>query len=95
MDLSNIYTKHWQIGLGTVSPVLDIEDIKQCIHTILMTRPGSDPLRPHFGCGIFDDIDKPVNSIVPSIKKKIVDALSKYEPRIEIIKIIVDKHGDE
>lgn len=86
MELKDIHTKHWQLGF-TADVVTDIDDIKQCIDTILQTRKGSDPLRPHFGCSLMDYIDMPVNRAIPKMKKEILEALREFEPRITITKI--------
>jgi len=57
---------------------------------ILTTRKGTDPLRPHFGCGVFDYIDKPVNTSIPAMKKEILEALRKFEPRIQVVSITAE-----
>lgn len=69
------------------SIVTGMNDVRQCIDTILKTRKGEDPLRPHFGCGLFDWIDKPVNTAAPNMKKEIIEALGRYEPRVRVVSI--------
>lgn len=72
-------------GVGAVA--IGVEDIRQCIDFILRTIPGSDPLRPLFGCNIFDKLDKPVHVAIPHGKKDIFEALSLWEPRISVERI--------
>lgn len=68
--------------------VQGLEDIQQCIYIILVTKKGTDPTRPEFGCGVYDYIDKPVNIAVPNMKKEIANAIATYEPRVKIIRIL-------
>lgn len=96
MNLDQINNKNWQLGLGYPGQVvLGGADIKQCIEIILSTRKGSDPLRPHFGCGLFDYIDQPINTAIPAMKKEILSAIAAYEPRVIVTKIVATAHGDE
>lgn len=66
---------------------MDVDDINQSLYLILLTRKGEAPLNPHFGCGLLEHIDRPVNSAVPRMKKEILDAIRKFEPRIEVLSI--------
>jgi len=70
------------IGVGVIA--VGLADIRQCIDIILRTVPGSDPLRPLFGCGIYKYIDAPVNIAVPNMKLEIFEALNIWEPRINV-----------
>ncbi len=69
------------------SIVTGADDVKQCIGTILLTRKGEDPLRPHFGSRLFDWVDRPVNTAVPNMKKEMLEAIRLFEPRIKVKKI--------
>lgn len=64
-----------------------VDDVRQCIDTILKTRKGEDPLRPHFGCGLFDWIDKPNTTAIPNMKKEILQAIKTYETRIIVTSV--------
>lgn len=67
--------------------VEDIDDINQSIKIILETPKGHDPLRPEFGSNIYKYIDYPVNKAVPHIVREVMTAVSRWEPRIEIINV--------
>lgn len=73
------------IGVGVIA--VGLADIRQCINIILKTVPGSDPLRPLFGCGIYEYIDAPVSIAVPNMKQAIFEALDIWEPRINVMAI--------
>lgn len=83
-----IKSSEWAISLNGVGQVVQgLDDIRQCISIILNTRPGTDPLRPRFGVGVFEYIDKPVNIALPNMRKAIIDAIGEFEPRVELTKI--------
>ena len=94
MKVSDINNRNWQLSLGNTGIVTGVDDIRQCIATILTTRKGQDPLRPHFGCGLHDYVDKPVNSAIPKMKKEILSALSAYEKRIKVTRITAEVYSD-
>ncbi len=87
-DTRELETNDWGaslMGLGEV--VTDERDIKQCVAIILFTRIGSDPMRPLFGCGYFDFIDKPVNIAAPNMTNAIIKAIKLYEKRVTVSSI--------
>ncbi len=63
--------------------VYGVDDIRQCWDLILNSVKGSDPLRPEFGCGIFDYVDKPVTDFVKSYPQIISD-LETWERRSSV-----------
>lgn len=74
------------VGVGVIA--IGLADIRQCIDFILRTIPGSDPLRPLFGCDIYKYIDSPITTGVPNIKKAIFEAIELWEPRIRVTSIV-------
>ena len=63
------------------------EDVKQSWGIILNTVKGSDPLRPEFGCDIFNYIDKPI-TMIQGLSSVITD-LEKWEPRSTVNQVKV------
>lgn len=87
----NIGNQYFQLStLGVGALAVGVEDIRQCIDIILRTIPGTDPFRPQFGCDAYKYADKPVNVAIPNIKSEIYQALSIWEPRIEVMTIAHD-----
>lgn len=83
--LNDITYIDWQYKLNTIGGVAEgVEDINQCIAIILLTRKGSDPLRPTFGSEVYKYIDYPINIAKPNIIRETIDALSLWEKRIKI-----------
>jgi phage baseplate assembly protein W len=73
-------------GLGGV--VQGIPDVAQCIAIILTTPRGTDLLRPDFGCDLWQYIDLPITQSLAPIVRDVYDAIAKYEPRAQVIKVI-------
>lgn len=66
------------------------EDIRQAIMIIMGTSKGERVMRPDFGCGIHDMVFNTINTSTLSLVELTVrEALTLYEPRIEIVNIKV------
>ena len=72
----------------------DEQDIEQAIQLILGTAPGERPMRPEFGCGVhdfvFDSIDA---NTVGRMEEEVRSALTRWEPRIDVVGIDFDLDG--
>lgn len=64
-----------------------IDDIRQSWTMILNTVKGSDPLRPEFGSGIFDYIDKPIDQFEGEFLAQAVRDLEQWEKRTTITQV--------
>ncbi len=73
--------------------VHDDGDIAQCIRLIVCTPQGADPLRPHFGCDVWQHIDQPMGSAKALIVRDVYHALWLWEPRIDVERIVVHSDG--
>ena len=78
-------------GLGLV--VQGIADINQCIGIILSTPPGSDPLRPTFACDLWQLLDAPITVARPALVREIVEGITKWEPRVRVLSVVVNLVG--
>src|SRR5262245_57405128 len=66
------------------------QDIKEAIWIILSTSKGERVMRPDFGCGIHDLVFAPINvTTVNLVQNTVREALTVWEPRIELIKVDV------
>jgi len=96
--IQDIRAINWQLSSKKIGEIVSgIDDIRQCVETILTTHKGSLPLNPFFGSDIYQFIDRPVNTAVANISAEILDALTKWENRIIIKKLlynIVDSRID-
>jgi len=88
MEIGEVKSSEWGLSLqGHGNIVEGFDDINQCINIILMTKKGADPLRPLFGCDVFNYIDKPVNSVIPDLTREILEAIALWEKRVVVTKI--------
>lgn len=73
------------------------EDIKEAIWIILGTAKGERVMRPDFGCGIHDFVFAPINTAtVNLVENAVQEALTLWEPRIELTKVEVStEQADE
>ncbi len=61
------------------------QDIKEAIWIILSTAKGERVMRPDFGCGIHDFVFAAINTAnIGLIESSVREALTMWEPRIEI-----------
>lgn len=87
-------TAHWQPALEGDGFVEDIEDILQCVDTILRTPKGSVPLRPDFGSLLHLYVDHPINQARPHLVRESFEPIKKYEPRVTMKSIQFALKGD-
>jgi phage baseplate assembly protein W len=71
-------------------------DIEEAIWIILGTAPGERVMRPRFGCGIHNLVFA-ANSPATrgDIAQQVRQALTRYEPRIDVEKVRVESQPDE
>jgi len=82
-DLSLNFTPH--PVSGDVRPIINEVAIKRSIMNLIKTKKGTRPFNPEYGC----DISNYLFSYEPgfteyNMKKEIIDAINKYEPRVSI-----------
>ena len=72
------------------------ESIRQSILIILGTAPGERVMRPSFGCNIHDLVYAPNNLNTASLAAHFcIEALGKWEPRIEEVEAHADSCEDD
>ena len=64
-------------------PATEVEEIIQNVRTILTTRRGSVPLDRAFGIDTAL-IDLPVTAIKGRLTTEIIEAVERFEPRVEV-----------
>lgn len=83
---------NWQISITDPAAIVEgIEDITQCIYTILTTIPGSDPLRPSFGSDVYRYLDKPHTGAKAQIIYAATVAIGRWEKRLEVTRCNVTR----
>ena len=70
--------------------------IARSIRNLILTKRGERPFEPNLGSGVYDllfeNIDKQTATI---IRDEIILVIENYEPRVEIIEVLVKPNYDE
>jgi phage baseplate assembly protein W len=81
---------------GTLSLVVFDEDIRQAIRIILGTSPGERVMQPDFGAGLDDFVFEPINTTTfERVRTRVQEALIDWEPRIDVLDVIVTFNNQE
>lgn len=94
-----VKSQNWQFSTEGVGRIVQgIRDIGQSILFIASTMKGTDPLRPMFGCDLFDFIDQPLPTAGPSMARAIREAVNLWEPRVKLSSVkysLQDERGEK
>jgi phage baseplate assembly protein W len=72
------------------------QDIRESIRIILSTSKGERAMRPDFGCGIHDFVFASMNTTtIGLIESSVREALTRWEPRIELLNVKVSTEEAE
>lgn len=70
--------------------------IARSVRNLILTKRGERPFAPNLGSGVsdllFENIDKQTASV---IRDEIILTIENYEPRVQIIEVIVKPNYDE
>lgn len=73
---------------GRVALVAGVQEIEESIRIILGTPKGQRPLRPEFGCQIYDLLFAPNDANTAGLAVYYVEqALGMWEPRIRLLEV--------
>ena len=76
---------------GGIAMVREESDVDQAIAIILGTAPGERPMRPEFGCGVHDYVFDTIDAnTVGRMEEEVRNALTRWEPRIDVVGIDFD-----
>ncbi len=80
---------------GDIGKKLDVNAVKQSVKSLLLTKPHEKFFNPERGSGVQQYLFEPMSpGIEISLSKTIELLISNYEPRVEIIDIIVNANYD-
>ena len=79
---------------GDVSPLNDLDAVRQSIRNLIMTARYERVFNPNLGCGVKALLFEPADNItMSSIREEVVNVLTKYEPRVKLIDVdVIDQH---
>lgn len=77
--------------MGRLEFLAGAEKIRQSIWLIMSTSAGERQMLPQFGCGIHDLVFEPNTAALRGvIRGKVLDALARWEPRIDVLDVRVE-----
>ncbi len=80
-----------QIGLAPYE-----ESVRESIWIVLATARGERRMRPDFGCGIHDLVfASPTGETLGRVETEVRNALTRWEPRIELLGVSADRDESE
>ncbi len=75
---------------GGIALVAGERELTESIRLILATAPGERPMRPEFGCVLYDHVFAPADEdTAGSVSHEVRRALDRWEPRIEVTEVEV------
>lgn len=80
---------------GSIAMVTGAADIDRSILMVISTAKGERLMRPQFGCTIWDQLFDPINhNTLGAMEQGVIDALSQWEPRIEVEEVVATADRD-
>lgn len=74
----------------------DTDSIKNAIKNILFTDPGERPFAPYFGGGIRGSLFENItNNTAYIIQKQVEISIENFEPRANLIQVVVTPYEDQ
>jgi phage baseplate assembly protein W len=78
-------------GRGGIAMATEEKDIARGIFLVLSTAKGERRMRPEFGCAIHDLVFAPNDATTHGlIRYHVMEALNWWEPRIDVVDVLVD-----
>ena len=83
-------------GGGEVATVAGAADVAESLRIIFATELGERAMREDFGADLSAHVFAPVDrGLLTELRAAIIDAVMKWEPRIDIERVDIDESGDE
>lgn len=91
-DWRDIRSADWQPQLGGWGGyVAGLDDIAQCINTIILTPLRSCVHHPDKGCDLLPYIGMPITVARPYLVAAVTKAITKWEPRVIVRRVAVTR----
>lgn len=81
---------------GGVALASGHESIEGSMTVVISTAPGERVMRPEFGCAVWQQLFDPINqNTLGLMSESVRQALSRWEPRVEIESVLARPAGDD
>ena len=93
-DLNLLFTASpWT---GDITKKTDEEAIKSSLRNLISTKNYERPFHPEIGCQIFSLLFENFTSVTSHVMRKTIqDVVNKFEPRVDILDVLVYETVDE
>ncbi|MGN0014613.1 MAG: hypothetical protein ACI37T_04255, partial [Candidatus Gastranaerophilaceae bacterium] len=92
MDITKLKTKNWQHKRGSIGEVVtEIDDIAQCVASIMEITKGSVPLCPELGTDVIEAIGENTEDAIEIATAIFAKEIPIQEPRCELLDITGEK----
>ena len=93
-DLNLLFTA--SPSTGDITKKTDEEAIKSSLRNLISTKNYERPFHPEIGCQIFSLLFENFTSVTSQVMRKTIqDVVNKFEPRVDILDVIVYESVDE
>lgn len=93
-DLNLMFTA--SPSTGDITKKTDEEAIKSSLRNLISTKNYERPFHPEIGCQIFSLLFENFTSVTSQVMRKTIqDVVNKFEPRVDILDVIVYETLDE
>lgn len=86
-DIDLNFKKH--PSSNDVAVRVDSNAVAQALRTIILTNPGDIDEEPDFGVGVWGLLGENMSAGILTLKEKIIEQCSLYEPRAEISDVVI------
>jgi phage baseplate assembly protein W len=78
-----------------VTKKIDEEAVKSSIRNLILTRNFERPFHPEIGCQVNNLLFENLTPVVYQVAKKtIFDVIEKFEPRVNVLDVVVSQYPD-
>ena len=93
-DLNLLFTA--SPSTGDITKKVDEEAIKSSLRNLISTKNYERPFHPEIGCQIFSLLFENFTSVTSQVMRKTIqDVVNKFEPRVDILDVLVFETPDE
>ena len=93
-DLNLLFTA--SPSTGDITKKTDEEAIKSSLRNLISTKNYERPFHPEIGCQIFSLLFENFTSVTSQVMRKTIqDVVNKFEPRVDILDVLVYETVDE
>src|SRR4051812_45160483 len=88
MEITEVKSSIWGVSQAKGGDLVQgIDFINQCLRILLNTKPGTDVLRPYFGCKVFSRFDKPMDRVRAMVPGDVKECINIFLPEITVVKV--------